>query len=247
MSGQRFTNAFRDALWSTHSKKCFYCRRELALLDMEIDHVLHESLLNSPRQLAATKQRLGLDPNFDIVGFENLAPACRECNSKKGALSIADGKISIDLARLAKKLPALEAELNKQEQERDLETTVRFIIRSLDSGKYTEEQLKSGIETFMRFRGGISGSSPLAPPPSPEFRKYGNLPEPHQIIWTSHALKSMKNSGINAAKIVAGIVSSATSTQLGPRSCTASKIHILSAFQQTIALSSLCGMTEFSF
>jgi hypothetical protein len=47
MAQQKFSNAFREALWETYGKKCFYCTRELLLVDMRVDHVIPEHMHHS--------------------------------------------------------------------------------------------------------------------------------------------------------------------------------------------------------
>lgn len=75
MSTQRFTNVFREALWQTYRKKCFYCEGELMLADMCVDHVLPEFLARNYTHRQTILNRAGIDGKFDILSFENLAPS----------------------------------------------------------------------------------------------------------------------------------------------------------------------------
>src|SRR4051794_11632776 len=76
MSEQRFSNAFREALWEAHLRKCLYCRKDIAFVEMKVDHVIPESAQKDYKRLLEVRKGLGLGSEFSILGFENLAPSC---------------------------------------------------------------------------------------------------------------------------------------------------------------------------
>lgn len=192
MSDQRFTNVFREALWETYHKKCFYCGCELRLADMRVDHVLPEALAKDYKRRDEIIKHIGIKAGFDILGFENLAPSCSKCNSDKGQTILPDGSLAIFLSKIRDKIPALDDALQKQRSSRNLESTLRLIARSVDSGNYTYEELERGLEFQQKFPNGIHGSSPAAPPRSPEYKRLNMMMhEPSHLIFTEHALQQL--------------------------------------------------------
>jgi 5-methylcytosine-specific restriction endonuclease McrA len=83
MSQQRFSLQFREALWDVHDHRCIYCMMSLLFMEMEVDHVVPEQLLSDPPMLAKLTLEMALASSFDVLGYENLAPSCGDCNGKK--------------------------------------------------------------------------------------------------------------------------------------------------------------------
>src|SRR4051812_21382629 len=101
MAQQSFSLEDREALWQAHVGVCFYCRHSLDIEAMEIDHFVPESMLDlSPEDRLRELAERGLEPSFDIQGFENLAPSCRPCNSRKTDNRFERGQLFIVLAQL---------------------------------------------------------------------------------------------------------------------------------------------------
>jgi|GEM_PF-5719101 len=202
MSIQRFTGAFREVLWVAHHERCFYCKRPLAFMVMEIDHLLPEALLKNKQELKAIITRLGQPDDFNILGFENLVPSCEPCNKEKSSLLLADGAVSIQLAKVKNCIPKIEALLEKRAQERSLDNTLRHIVRSLEAGKFTQEELTYELEILRRFPDGFRGSSPDAPPVSPDTAKFNMfISEESRILWSETALMQIQKLDLDAGKI----------------------------------------------
>src|SRR5713226_531061 len=88
MAKQKFSPVFREALWIAHSKKCAYTHELIDLASMHIDHILPESMAAKPEEFAVVRERLGLSPDFDLLGPENLLPARSGTNLQKGDLTL---------------------------------------------------------------------------------------------------------------------------------------------------------------
>jgi hypothetical protein len=189
MSEQVFTITFREALWETHGRKCFYCGMELLFTIFEIDHILPERLRKYPAEFASIKIRLGLENGFNLFGYENLVPACHPCNSKKHHVPLADGALMIVLARVREQIPALVEYLEKRRREKNLDQTLRYIARSVEANKYTPEELMAGLNLIKKLPDGIRFSAPGGPPKSPELGPGMYIDENQRIIWLPKALK----------------------------------------------------------
>lgn len=84
---RKFRYAEKYAIWHHHGRRCWLCFEPLALPDMSVDHFLPESFLKEENQgkRESTIYGHGLPPDFNINGYENLFPAHRRCNEKKGS------------------------------------------------------------------------------------------------------------------------------------------------------------------
>jgi hypothetical protein len=172
VADQRFTQAFREALWRAFGQACFYCELPLEYSAMEIDHLIPES--TSLNDLMAIKGRLGLPQSFNTTGYENLAPACATCNGRKRALPLADGALMIKLAEIAAARPKLLKELERKRVSRDLDAILRLIQRSIDDGKFSATDIARSIGFFEQHPDGLHGASGRdKAPPSPETRFSG--------------------------------------------------------------------------
>ncbi len=78
-----FSREERYSVFTTHGEKCYLGKEPLVFSTMEVDHVIPESLLQSPSLLADTLHTLGLPPSFNLNSFLNWLPICRSCNLTK--------------------------------------------------------------------------------------------------------------------------------------------------------------------
>ena len=74
----------RTDIYRKYGGRCAYCGRIIALEDMQIDHLVPKNRTLSDADLRELGKQRGSD---DI---DNLMPACRPCNYRKGALSLED-------------------------------------------------------------------------------------------------------------------------------------------------------------
>jgi 5-methylcytosine-specific restriction endonuclease McrA len=147
MAQQKFRNAFREALWETYGKKCFYCTRELLLVDMRVDHVIPEHLHHGiPSVKNPVLNELGLPAGFNILGRENLAPSCDRCNSLKSGDILIGTSPTVELTRIRRTLPKLEENLRKKKKDRELEDVLLTVGRSIELGKFTSQDF---LEQFV--------------------------------------------------------------------------------------------------
>ena len=74
----------RTDIYRKYGGRCAYCGRIISLEDMQIDHLVPKYRTLSDADLRELGKQRGSD---DI---DNLMPACRPCNYRKGALSLED-------------------------------------------------------------------------------------------------------------------------------------------------------------
>jgi hypothetical protein len=128
MAKYAFTSIQRMAIWKAHKGKCAYRGELIPFDDLEIDHILPESLLENPDDLERIKLEYGLSSEFDINSYYNWLPSCHKCNSTKNARVYSKSAIFHFLEMVAK--PKYE-EIRRIEQ--NLEKTMKkegFLTRT---------------------------------------------------------------------------------------------------------------------
>ena len=197
MAEQQFSAAFREAFWETHGKACMSCHESVSFREMEIDHTIPESMLERLDDLRVLLRRLGLPCTFDLHGNENLALLCKECNSDKGDLILADGVLGNRLGRIATRLRKLQQALEAGKRARNLDSTLRNIARSVESGRYTRQQLLDGLNDvlpmeFMTDNYTVTYSGMYT----------GSDGEGPGIIWSDTATSQIQSLGIKGDRLV---------------------------------------------
>jgi len=71
------------ALLTVWRNRCAWCRSQVAVSEIEVDHVLPESLEGS--DLSEALRLHGKPASYDLQSTSNLVPACRRCNNFKRA------------------------------------------------------------------------------------------------------------------------------------------------------------------
>lgn len=141
MSRQQFDDLFKAALWETYEKRCFWQNEPIEFFELEIDHVIPESLLDKPDKLKELLQGACLPDTFNILGPENLVPSCSKCNGKKSALEMAPQHLIFVTTLINKKLAALNDCLNAKKRHKSLEDVFLMIVRANADGKYSVSDL----------------------------------------------------------------------------------------------------------
>ncbi|WP_139379416.1 HNH endonuclease [Zoogloea sp. LCSB751] len=85
MAKYRFSAKQRYAIFTVHGEKCYQCKKPIDLTSMHVDHVIPESLLNTPERLKEVLVEMGLPADFNLNSYANWLPSCAKCNIDKGA------------------------------------------------------------------------------------------------------------------------------------------------------------------
>ncbi len=139
MAKYAFTSIQRMAIWKAHKSKCAYCGELIPFNDLEIDHILPESLLGNSDKLERTKLEYGLDSEFDINSYYNWIPSCKSCNKRKSNRPFSESSARFYIEMVAR--PRYE-EIRRLEQ--NLEKTMKkegFLTRT-EATQVIEEYIK---------------------------------------------------------------------------------------------------------
>jgi hypothetical protein len=168
MSQQRFSDIHRRALWEAHRQRCLYCRKPLAFKELIIDHVIPETTAKDAERLAGLRITHALGMDFDILGDENLAPACHACNSDKLALLFSPERAALILTQVKDRLPKFRRlKVRYQEQAND-DDVMLGVSAALEKGlispaevgnilrRYESGDLEVNLYKALQFVGGVS-------------------------------------------------------------------------------------------
>lgn len=139
VSKQTFDAETREAIWTAYARKCVYTGVLLDPHSMQIDHVVRESLLDDPLALQQLRVTLGLPPNFDILGFENLVACHTPRNLQKGAIDFDEASLRFFLNIARAKKPLIEENLEKIRRRLDTGRALVMIQQMLQRGAVDQD------------------------------------------------------------------------------------------------------------
>jgi len=83
MSKYKIPQNKRVAIWTAHNYICILCGKKINWHELNIDHIIPESLLNDPENLDIILEKYGLPETFRINSLENFIPCHNHCNQSK--------------------------------------------------------------------------------------------------------------------------------------------------------------------
>jgi len=134
MRKRKFQSFERFAIWECHLKRCWMCKRPVRLFEMEIDHVVPESLQDRPAELADVLARLGLPADFDLNGYANLLPSCVKCNGDKKARTFEPNfELTLALDTLAAKSDWVRKTAERTRRDVPADRILNAIVQALEA------------------------------------------------------------------------------------------------------------------
>jgi 5-methylcytosine-specific restriction endonuclease McrA len=168
VSQQRFTDIHRRALWEAHRQRCLYCRKPLLFKELVIDHVIPETTVKDAERLADLRITHALGADFDILGDENLAPACHACNSDKLAHLFSPERAALILTQVKDRLPKFNRLKEKYQRQASVEDVMLGVSVALEKGLISPAEVGNILHRYetgdpavnlyksLQFVGGVS-------------------------------------------------------------------------------------------
>jgi hypothetical protein len=148
MSDYKFSDIQRVSIWEGYRRKCQYCNQPISYSELNIDHIIPESLERGTSELAALLNDLNLPQDFDINSYLNLFPAHSMCNLRKADLIFSKESILFYLEIAKSRYGQVLEWEERLRKKRFSEKILIDISIALYSGKITHSQvgeiLKSG-------------------------------------------------------------------------------------------------------
>lgn len=143
MAKYRFNPCERFAVWSAYDGICFWCGRPVVFNDMEVDHLIAESLADKPAEFADLLKSLGLSESYKVNDYPNWVSACGDCNGKKGAKSFTPAPMVLflldDAARVGEVCRGYATELMSDRKKSKL---LSRLASATETGMVTEADLQ---------------------------------------------------------------------------------------------------------
>lgn len=155
MSKQKLHPLKRQAILAAHNDTCAYCFTPIRIGQMQIDHIVPESLLKLPENERNLELRkLGLSEDFNILGLENLVPSCLRCNKQKRDRKLGLTSIMVGVAK--SKIQKIQSSLKKSKllkEQDDLFIRLMSLIALNEISPYeVSQRLIFGSELKTRFK-----------------------------------------------------------------------------------------------
>jgi HNH endonuclease len=134
----------RQAIWECHDCRCAYWGHPIELDDMQIDHILPESLDKEPLKKIQVLEQYKLDQDFILNSLENYVPSSRKANREKGK-SILPTATDLLLKKAKRKAPKIITKVNQILQNIDLERSKSAIRNEISGDHQKAENLYNSL------------------------------------------------------------------------------------------------------
>jgi hypothetical protein len=149
----------RQAIWEARGKRCVYCMEPLSFRNLEIDHVIPQSLVSNLQERERILGEQGLEADFDILGLTNLVSSCNSCNGKKLAAQFPAGRTAIELLAAKRALTKVEALIKKFKAEDNMNKLRLGVVAAVKSGQLTPDEIIESLAQIQKDPGSFRLSS----------------------------------------------------------------------------------------
>lgn len=147
MAKQHITVDVRAGLWRAYERRCFFCKARVEFADLEIDHLLPESLAND-QLLRELLCRLGLPLDFDLCCLRNLVPTHAHCNRRKSDLQFSDSSLRFYLELTARRLTRTEKEIQRLKAQTASDNVLISLVRQMETGVLSIEEVLNLVSSL---------------------------------------------------------------------------------------------------
>ncbi len=131
---------------------------------MEVDHIIPESVLDAPVELASVVASYGLEAGFNVNSFENWQPSCDRCNREKSDTAfVAVPIIAAQLERAKDRAPQAREIERRTISDRRIGSAIAQIEVALTAGDMNADRLQPLVQAYLN----ASPNSPVFPTCSP--------------------------------------------------------------------------------
>ncbi|MED4023550.1 HNH endonuclease signature motif containing protein [Priestia aryabhattai] len=139
----------RYALWQAYSKKCAICGEPIGYTQLQIDHIIAESIEKNYNEFCRVLKKYQLHKDFQVNSLYNLRPACGYCNREKSYYE-APEEITAKLLRKAKnKISDVNREIKKYLEESNYALEIETMRKAVKSGELKLEEYIDQVNNFV--------------------------------------------------------------------------------------------------
>jgi 5-methylcytosine-specific restriction endonuclease McrA len=151
MSLQQLPTETRIAIWQAHGKRCVYCGEQIPFKELEIDHVIPESLAGNPTDLDRVITELGLPPDFQLTSLLNLVPAHERCNSIKRSRIFQANNVRFFLENASAKEANVRRNIDALKLQSQKDKVLSSVRVAIDSGSLTPQEIHDALNNPSAF------------------------------------------------------------------------------------------------
>lgn len=116
----------RIALLSAWDNRCAWCRRHVTVVDIEIDHVIPQSIQGDA--LSEALHLHALPSTYDLQATYNLVPSCRRCNNfKRAKIPPAAPVIALFLQQANRVAVKVDGEVERLKKKRSIDRAIAVL------------------------------------------------------------------------------------------------------------------------
>jgi len=145
-----FSFSQRWAVYEAYRRVCLYCGDIVEWRDLEVDHILTESLLHDPAKLTALVADYALGDDFSINSFLNWACSHRWCNRSKADTTLDKSRALHYLLIAGKKAESALRIFNATEKGNRVNKVLAPLRALIESGKISREEIVDFANTIVR-------------------------------------------------------------------------------------------------
>ena len=131
----------RHAIWESYNYKCFYSDESISIQDMELDHIVPQSLKDYPEKLKEIIKKQDLDPNFELDSLYNLVPAKRNINNRKRGIELPPAIMAIYLEKARMKVPLILHNIEKYKKNIKQDKHLSLLKGAVQDNKITPDKI----------------------------------------------------------------------------------------------------------
>lgn len=126
----------RAALWEEYDKRCFWMGEPIEFFELEVDHLIRESLAKDPILLQKILKTGFLPADYDLQGLQNLVPSCRKCNGQKSAADFTSEQLIHLTMRVNRILPNVEKRIKSKKDKLSFDEAFIAAVRAEQNGSW---------------------------------------------------------------------------------------------------------------
>jgi HNH endonuclease len=139
----------RFGLWQAYKNKCAVCSEPIKYTQLQIDHIIPESIERDAMELKNVLSLFSLNNDFEINSLYNLRPACGFCNREK-SYYIAPEEITAKLLRKAStKKRDVERESKRFLEEFNYALKVESMRNAVTTGNIVLEEYVDQVNEYV--------------------------------------------------------------------------------------------------
>jgi hypothetical protein len=124
----------RIALWMAYSRRCAYCGELIHFRDLEVDHIIPDSLGKDPHKLDQLRSDLALSSGFGLNSLSNFLPSHGGCNLRKTDLVFQPARLRYFLEIAESKIDAVRRLIPGLELQAAKERLLALVRSALEAG-----------------------------------------------------------------------------------------------------------------